>query len=74
MSNVFDLSTIIHNAAKKSKNTLYNESSEELKRLMSKGYDINDNNDDGEKQRLPSSTVVVEPQSEIPMNRSDLTK
>ena len=68
ISNVLILSTIVHCTEKESKDTLSDESSEELKKLKSKSYD------DSEKQGLPSSTLVVEPQSEIAMDKSDLTK
>ena len=68
ISNVLILSTILHCTEKESKDTLSDESSEELKRLKSKSYD------DSEKQGLPSSTLVVEPESEIAMDRSDFTK
>ena len=68
ISNVLILSTIVHCTEKESKDTLSDESSEELKRLKSESYD------DSEKQGLQSSTFVVEPQSEIAMDKSDLTK
>ena len=62
------LSTIVHCTEKESKDTLSDESSEELKTLKSKRYDGSD------KRGLPSSTLVVEPKAEIAMDRSYLMK
>ena len=74
ISNVWFLLTIVHCTEKESKDTLANESSEELKRLQSKGDDLHDNNDDAEKQGSASSATLVEPESEVTMNKCDLTK
>ena len=71
---IFFLLTIVHCTEKESNDTLADESSEELKRLQSKGYDMHDNNDDVGKQELASSATVEESESEVNMNKSDLTK
>ena len=74
ISDLLILFAIVHCTEKESKDTLADESSEELKRLQSKGDDVHDNNDDAEKQGSASSATAVETESEVTMNKSNLTK